>query len=136
MILAVVCGGCVASHQSIVEDTDSRGWWETKSFTVENIDTVTLRDVELFVRYQPQRVDSVLRFAVDVTTPESISIREHVAIYPEIGGRGRIGVQIALCPYRENVVWDKIGYYSINITPASKLIGVEAVGINIVKSEK
>ncbi len=137
LILLAMVGsvGCIASHQSVVEDVNVEWWGESKEFSINNIDTVTLRDMEIFVCYYPSMVADSISLIVDITTPDTLTLRERVTIYlnnkPSERSQSRITQRI----YRDNIVWSELGEYTIGITPASNYHGISAVGINTTKSD-
>lgn len=138
ILTLVVSVGCIASHQSVVEDVDVEWWGETKSFEMSNVDTTTYRDIDIFVRYYPSEiaVDSIC-LQVDTTSPDSLYIRERVVMHLPTLHTSQSSSHIIARPYRRQVVWSKVGDYSVDITPVVSYKGVEAVGIDIVivKSE-
>ncbi len=129
-------GGCVASHQSVVVDVKSSGWAESVGVEMLNHDTVTLRDITIFVRYSPFEVGDSLRLTLSTTTPDSLSFTERVNIYldPEIEPRG--ASRLLEFPFRSGVKWSQEGVYRVEFTPQQTIKGVEAIGINIVKNQQ
>ncbi len=136
LLCAVVSVGCVASHNTVVENVDVDWWGETKSFVVENVDTTTHRDIEIFVRYHPSKIEAdSICLMVDISTPDTLSLRERVVVYLPSQQASQRSVCIVSSPYRRHVVWSEIGAYKIDISPVVDYSGVEAIGVNIVKSE-
>ncbi len=136
ILLCIIGGvGCIASHQSMVEDVNVEWWGESKGFVINNVDTTTLRDMEIFVRYYPSMIVSdSISLIIDISTPDSLTLRERVTVRLEKergkGAENRIKQSI----YRDNIVWAKHGEYNIDITPVSNYRGISAVGINTIKS--
>ncbi len=134
ILLAVVGGGCIASHQSVVVDVNASAWRDQASVEMINHDTTTLRDISLFVRYSPQIAEDSLHLSLTISTPDSLNYTEQITIYldPKIEQRG--ARRVIELPYRKEVLWSSKGLYNITFTPQEEVHGVEAIGVNIVKN--
>ncbi len=134
LISLIVVGGCVASHQSVVTDIDVRGWSDTECIVMNNSDTSTLRDIELFARYSPSLVDDSVTLSINTISPDSTTYSEELKIYFDSSMNERSASKMGIYPYRRRVVWRQLGSYQIEITPSAHVKGIEAMGINIVKT--
>lgn len=134
LILSVGMAGCLRPTQAVLHDVDPYDWHDGVAVEVENGDTVTLRDVSLVIRSNRLfRADSLL-LEIFVETPDSMHCTETVAFpmsHPRKAAALRTVVEI---PYRRHVVFDRIGVYRFTLAPAEPIEGIEAAGINIVKS--
>ncbi|MFR9558404.1 MAG: hypothetical protein SNH45_05965 [Rikenellaceae bacterium] len=130
MISVIGFGGCIASHQSVVRDINVDNWSETTSIMVSNYDTVTVRDLDIFVRYQPTQSPRRFDIRVESIAPDSTSYTDEVTISLDTSTNNRDASRLTIQPYRTRVVWRQKGEYKINITPTTPTKGVEAIGLN------
>lgn len=128
--------GCLHPTQAVMADVDLYGWHEGAVVEVENGDTATLRDLSLVIRSNRSfRADS-LRLELFVETPDSMQFTETV-VFPVHHPRRAAALRtVDEIPYRRRVVLNRPGTYRITLTPVVPVEGIEAVGINIVKSKE
>ncbi len=134
-ILLLGFGGCIASHQSVVVDIDARKWVDTKYVVMNNNDTSTLRDIELFVRYSPLMADDSVTLTINTIAPDSTTYSEEVKLHFDTSPSERSASRLKLYPYRKRVVWRQVGSYQIEITPITPVKGIESIGVNTVKNQ-
>ncbi|MFI3292639.1 MAG: hypothetical protein SNG27_02910 [Rikenellaceae bacterium] len=134
LISSIVVGGCVASQQSVVTDVDVMGWGDPKYVIMNNKDTSTLRNIELFVRYSPSLVDDSVTLTINTMAPDSLTFSEEVKLYFDSSATERSASIVENFPYRNNVVWSQQGSYHMEITPTTPISGIEAVGVTITKT--
>lgn len=126
--------GCLRPTQAVMCDVDPYGWHEGAVVEIENGDTTTLRDLSLVIRSNRTfRADS-LRLELFFETPDAMQYTETVS-FPMSHLRQAAALRaVDEIPYRRQAVLNRIGTYRITLTPAAPVKGVEAAGINIVKS--
>ena len=128
--------GCLHPTQAVMADVDLYGWHEGAVVEVENGDTATLRDLSLVIRSNRSfRADS-LRLELFVETPDSMQFTETVGFPVHHPRRAAALRTVDEIPYRRRVVLNRPGTYRITLTPVVPVEGVEAIGINIVKSKE
>lgn len=128
--------GCLHPTQAVMADVDLYGWHEGAVVEVENGDTATLRDLSLVIRSNRSfRADS-LRLELFVETPDSMQFTETVGFPVHHPRRAAALRTVDEIPYRRRVVLNRPGTYRITLTPVVPVEGIEAVGINIVKSKE
>lgn len=128
--------GCLHPTQAVMADVDLYGWHEGAVVEVENGDTATLRDLSLVIRSNRSfRADS-LRLEFFVETPDSMQFTETVGFPVHHPHRAAALRTVDEIPYRRRVVLNRPGTYRITLTPVVPVEGIEAVGINIVKSKE
>ncbi|MFI3282436.1 MAG: hypothetical protein SNG10_02765 [Rikenellaceae bacterium] len=133
-ISLIVVGGCVASHQSVVEDVNVDEWRDTEYVIMENHDTLTYRNIEIFARYSPSLVSESTTLTINTMTPDSTSYSEEVTIHFDKSPSQLNASRVVVRPYREGVIWRQRGEYRFEITPVTPVVGIEAIGVNITKS--
>lgn len=134
-LLLPLLTGCIRPTQAVMEDVNPYGWEEMAAVEIENGDTATLRDLNLVIRANRDfRADS-LHLELTLINPDSAYYAEEVSLamqHRRMPAALRMTDEI---PYRRSVVLNRMGSYRLVIRPLKEVEGVEAVGINIVKSE-
>ncbi len=117
-------------------NTDVKSWQSAAILTIENRDTVQLRDLSLFMRCDPLFIKSdSMSVNVSIKTPSEMVFVENmtISITPNRNKKRyqyrSVRAQIIEIPYRRNVLWSEVGEYQIAIYPTSVVTGVEAVGV-------
>lgn len=134
-ILLSLCG-CLRPQQAFVAATDPRGWSlaEPADIAVENEDTVSLRTMEVVVRYDAEFAFDRLDLSVTTIAPDgyrwcdTVSVpvpdpRSHIRVNRDINGTFRSGVLLA-----------QKGVYRFRLAPLASQDGVQgilAVGVDI-----
>lgn len=124
----------MSAHQSLATDVDSGHWIQPATITLENADTTTLRDLTLFLACNNRFGEDTLSVRIATIAPDGIRFEEQFRLTLPHTDTPSAMMREAAVPYRRRVVFSRPGNYQINITPLRPVRGVEAVGINIVKS--
>ena len=111
-------------------DVNALGWEAPATIVVTNTDTTTLRDMDLFLRYDDRMDEDTLTVRIAVVTPDSLRHEEAFRLVLPAAHTPAALSREADLPYRR-----RTGDYCITVTPGRPVKGIEAVGINIVKSE-
>lgn len=132
---ALLAVGCVSPHGALVTDVDAASWDTPAVITLDNADTTTLRDINLFLRCDNRFAEDTLTVRITVRTPDSLRHTEPFLLaIPPAHAPAALSSETSV-PYRRRVCFGRTGDYHVTITPCRPVKGVEAVGINIVKSE-
>lgn len=127
-LLAVACG---MTGQATAVDVDPRAWAEAAELAVENDDSLTLRDISLFVRCNVRYAEDTLTLRVATLAPDSLRCEERVLLGPA-PGRMPSAVRGEICvPYRLRARLPHAGRYLWQVAPVRPVGGIEAVGIRI-----
>ena len=119
---ALLAGGCVSPHQSAATDVDPFRWERGAEIRLPNADTVSLRDAEVFLRCNDRFAEDTLTLRIATIAPDSLRFEEPFLL------------EVAV-PYRIRIRFTQSGDYRCILTPTRPVRGVEAVGVNIEKSE-
>ena len=111
-------------------DVNASGWDAPAAIVFTNTDTTTLRDMDLFLRYDDRMDEDTLTVRIAVVTPDSLRHEEAFRLAPPAALSREADL-----PYRRRIRFARTGDYCITVTPGRPVKGIEAVGINIVKSE-
>ncbi len=132
---ALLAGGCrIHHHQSSAADVDPAGWREAVEFCLPNADTLTLRDLFLFVRHDERFTEDTLTVRIALRSPDSL---RHEELYPLVIQRHATAAALSSetqIAFRRRVRFGHEGDYYLTITPLRPARGIRAIGVNIVKS--
>lgn len=125
--------GCISPHQATATDVNPSRWERTAEIGFDNTDTLSLRDMYLFVRSNGRFVGDTIPIQIAFITPDSLRFEEQfvLRVPPTQTPAALIGEHEFL--YRQRVQLARKGLYRIQITPSHPVRGIEAIGINIVK---
>lgn len=132
---ALLAGGCISPHQSAATDVDPFRWERGAEIILPNADTVTLRDAEVFLRCNDRFAEDTLTLRIATVTPDSLRFEELFRLVVPRGESPAPLMREATVPYRIRIRFAQQGDYRCILTPTRPVRGVEAVGINIEKSE-
>lgn len=131
---ALSAAGCMAPHQAVVTDVDPVLWDRPAGLVIRNTDTLTLREVEFFVRHNDRFAGDTLTVEVTTLSPDTLRHTERFLLRLSRTATAAALTQQSVVPYRSKVRFAHSGNYRMTITPVRPVSGIEAVGINIVKS--
>lgn len=127
--------GCTATDYAVAEDLQGAVWCDSIALPIHNVDTITRRSLRVFFRVENDFREDTLTTFVRLTTPDSLRYEEPFAVtFPRDDAPASIRRE-AVVTYRRNVVLNQQGIYRFDIVPARRVEGIEAIGLNIVKSE-
>ncbi|WP_418982655.1 hypothetical protein [Alistipes sp.] len=134
IVAAGIAGGCLSPHQSTAVDVDPVAWHTAAELRLPNADTLSLRDLRLFLRCNDRFTEDSFTVRIVLRTPDSLRFEESLLIdLPRSEGPAALARE-HIIPYRRQVRFARSGDYLLRITPLRPLRGVEAVGLNIVAS--
>lgn len=118
----------------MVADTPPEDWRTGIVLTVPNTDTLTERDITLYLRLNERFDDDTLTLRIATLTPDSLRCEETVLLTAPRGNTPAALNRIAEALYRRRAVFSRMGDYRIILTPCRSVTGVEAAGIHLEKS--
>lgn len=110
-------------------------WNEPAELEIRNTDTLTLRDAVIFVRSNDRSADDTLTVRIVTVSPDSLRCSETLLLGMERTNGPASLARESATPYRRRIRFSHRGTYRITITPLRPARGIEAIGIDIVKSE-
>lgn len=139
MILAIVAGwslaaGCSSPFRSIAADVDARAWVDPVELILPNTDTLGCYDWQLFVRSDDRIAADTFTLRIAVVTPDSLRFEEPFFVRLPVRPVPAAMLSEADVDYRRQVRLSRSGDYRLTIRPLYPLRGIEAVGIQTVKS--
>lgn len=133
--IAVLSGSCISPHQSAATDVDPLRWTEAAEIRLPNADTVTLRDAAVFLRCNDRFAEDTLTVRIATVTPDSLRFEERFLLVIPRSESPAALMREAVIPYRRRIRFAQSGDYRCIVTPTRPVRGIEAVGINMTKSE-
>ncbi len=128
---ALSAAGCLSPHRSVVTSTPIGQWEGAVGLTFHNPDTLTPRDILVFVRYNELFDRDSLRLIVRTTRPDSLSFEESFLLSVPHGRRAAALHNEVLVPYRHRAILSQVGEYHMAFSPTQPVLGIEAIGIDI-----
>ncbi len=128
-LLAMTMCSCLAPQNSLMVGVDMRSWSGAESLVYENNDTLTLRNLNIVLRYNDNFRQAVLPLKIVVTTPDARHFEEVVELRLRHPSAALTVATTESVPYRESVLLNQKGDYTFTFEPQSEVRGVEAVGI-------
>lgn len=134
-LTACSMAGCLTPTGAVMTDVPVSGWRDEAVVRIDNRDTLTERDLFLLLRRNARFTCDSLCLSVSVFSPDSLRFDER-RTFPVLRTRRAASVRdVVRIPYRLRAVLPHAGEYRFVFTPSEPVSGIEAVGIDIVKSE-
>ncbi len=153
--LTAICSlmaGCISHHTETVAHVDSRAWsaGQQVSVTLENGDSLSMRNIDILLRFGRDLNTDTLSLNVTVLTPDSVSFTETIAVPVAFEHDGGSRFMEISAPYRKNAVLSKTGSYIFTFSHnggtisgtstdtstdtsageiTGKIIGISAIGV-------
>lgn len=132
--VALLAVSCLSPHGAFVTDVDAVAWSEPAEIELTNRDTTSLRDMELFLRCNKNFAEDTLTVRIALLSPDSLRYEEPFRlVIPPLRTPSSLQSE-ANIPYRHRIQLSRSGTYRLSVTPLREVRGVEAVGINLTKS--
>ena len=128
-MLAIAMCSCLAPQNSLMVGVDMRSWSGAESLNYENRDTISLRNLDIALRYNDNFKQAVLPLKIAVTTPDARYFEEIVELQLQHPSTALSVATTESVPYRADVLLSQKGCYTFTFEPQSEVRGVEAVGI-------
>ncbi len=118
-----------SSHGTTVEMNDMAEyrWSEAAHFSVDNDDTLSLRDLSVVLRYNRELKADSITVAITTLTPDSLRLEERFTLH--VPRTNEVRTVERIFPYRRNARLMKPGVYRFTISPDDEITGVESVGL-------
>ena len=126
---AIAMSSCLAPQNSLMVGVDMRSWSGAESLNYENSDTISLRNLDIALRYNDNFKQAVLPLKIAVTTPDVRYFEEIVELQLQHPSTALSVATTECVSYRADVLLSQKGCYTFTFEPQSEVRGVEAVGI-------
>ena len=131
VVMAIALCGCLAPQNVEMASVDMKSWNDAKSITYDNSDTLSLRDLNIAIRYNDDFKQATLPLKLVVTTPDARCFTDTVQLKLRHPSTAISVATTESLPYRTNILLNQKGCYTFSFEPLSKVRGVEAIGIEI-----
>lgn len=134
-LLLATAGGCTSPFRAEVADVDPARWTAPVCLTLDNADTTSLCDLDLFLRLDDRFAEDTLTVRIGIRTPDSLRYEEPfvMTFAPRRPGSAALAEE-AVVAYRRSVRFARSGDYRLTVSPCRPVRGVEAVGIRTGRS--
>ena len=130
-VLAMAMCSCLAPQNTQMVGVDVWSWDSAECITHENSDTISLRNINIALRYNDNFKQATLPLKVAITTPDARHFEEEV-ILPLHHPRTALTVATTeSLPYRADVLLNQKGIYTFSFEPQSAVRGIEAIGVEL-----
>ena len=130
-IVATSLCSCLAPQNVEMVGVDMESWRSADSLVYENSDTLSLRNLNIAIRYNDNLKRSVLPLKIGVTTPDARHYADTVALQLYHPSTALAVATTESLPYRSSVLLNQKGCYTFSFEPLEEVRGVEAIGIEI-----
>ena len=128
LVAAAMCS-CLAPQNAFMVDIDMHSWEKVKSITFENSDTLSLRDLNIAIRYNDKLKETILPLKIAVMAPDTRIFEDTIALQLLHPSTALAVSTNESRPYRKEVVLNQKGTYVFSFKPLIEAEGVEAIGI-------
>lgn len=130
-LLPLLPAGCLAPVTSIATDLPSGRWSDAAVLRYANADTLTLRDLRLFVRLAETCGEDTLTVRVETCSPERLRTTEYHRLVFDARQTASAVRPVVERSYRRGVRLRETGDYHFVLTPVRPVQGIEAVGLRV-----
>lgn len=129
--VALLFGSCLAPQNAQMVGVDMRSWSDTASVYYDNSDTLSLRNINIALRYNDNFKQATLPLKITVTTPDAHHFEEVVSFSLQHPRTALTVATTESLPYRADALLNQKGCYTFSFEPQSAVRGVEAIGIEL-----
>lgn len=130
-VLAMAMYGCLAPQNTQMVGVDMQSWDSVESITYDNIDTLSLRNINIALRYNDNFKQTTLPLKVAITTPDARHFEEEIVLALHHPRTALTVATTESLPYRADVLLNQKGSYTISFEPQAAVRGLEAIGIEL-----
>lgn len=127
--VAAIFTACLAPQNATMVGVDVRLWSNEASVKVENNDTLSLRNLNIAVRYNDNFKATELPLKIVIIAPDSSRYEEIIKLPLHHPTTALTVATTESLPYRSKVQLSQRGSYYISFEPLRQIRGVEAIGV-------
>ncbi|MFI3286105.1 MAG: hypothetical protein R3Y08_05565 [Rikenellaceae bacterium] len=113
-------------------EVESSGWNTPSTVCFEVTDTLSRFDMSLLLRYDSYVSSNAIELFVSTTAPNGVMWSEQITF--NIAATKR-SIAVAEVPLRNNIRWNQVGEYKVELLPQHLYKGVLAAGVNLAQRE-
>ncbi len=129
--VALATYSCLSPQNAVMVGVDLNSWDKVKSVVYENSDTLSLRNLNIAIRYNSNFEEASLPLKLAIMAPDNRIFQDTISLQLE---RSSAAVAISTTesrPYRTDVLLNQKGSYIFAFKPLIEVRGVEAIGIEL-----
>ena len=130
-IVAFTLCSCIAPQNAAMVGVDVRSWVKVKSVVYENSDTLSLRNLNIAIRYNDNFEETSLPLKVVIMSPDTRIFEETITLQLLRPSTALAISTTESLPYRTNVSFGQKGTYVFAFKPLTEVRGIEAIGIEL-----
>ena len=131
VVLAMAMCSCLVPQNSLMVGVDMRSWESAESITYDNNDTLSLRNINIALRYNDNFREATLPLKITITTPDARHFEEVVELRLSHPSTALTVATTESLPYRADVLLSQKGCYTFSFEPQTEVQGIEAIGIEL-----
>ena len=131
VVVTVALCSCLAPQNVEMVNVNAKSWGNAESLTYDNSDTLSLRNLNIAIRYNDDFKQATLPLKIEVTTPDARHFTDTVQLKLQHPNTALSVATTESIPYRTSVLLNQKGRYTFAFEPLSQVQGVEAIGIEI-----
>ena len=128
-VAAIAMCSCLAPENAAMVGTDMHSWEKAKSLTYENSDTLSLRDLNIAIRYNESFQERTLPLRIVIMSPDKRVFEETISLQLLHPSTALAVSTTESRPYRKDITLSQKGTYVFAFKPLSEVKGIEAIGI-------
>lgn len=129
--VAVAFCSCRTPQRVEMVSVEIESWSSAKSVCYNNEDTLSLRNLNIAIRYNDDFKQATLPLKIVVTTPDERHFTDTIELKLQHPSTALAITATESVPYRTNVLLNQTGCYTFAFEPLSQTKGVEAIGIEL-----
>ena len=129
IVVATTLCSCLAPQNALMVGVDMQSWSKTDTLYYDNSDTLSLRNLNIALRYNDNFKESVLPLRIGISAPNAQYFEETIYLQIEHSRNTLMVAKTESLPYRDSVVLRENGEYIFAFTPLDEVRGMEAIGI-------
>ena len=129
VVLSMAMCSCLVPQNSLMVGVDMRSWESAESITYDNNDTLSLRNINIALRYNDNFREATLPLKIGITTPDARHFEEVVELRLSHPSTALTVATTESLPYRADVLLNQKGCYTFSFEPQTEVEGVEAIGV-------
>jgi len=130
-VLAMAMCSCLAPQNTQMVGVDVQSWDSAESITYDNSDTISLRNLNIALRYNDNFRQATLPLKVAITTPDARHFEEEIVLVLQHPRTALTVATTESLPYRADVLLNQKGLYTFSFEPQLAVRGVEAIGVEL-----
>ena len=130
-VLAMTMCSCLAPQNTQMVGVDVQSWDSAECITYDNSDTISLRNLNIALRYNDNFRQATLPLKVVITTPDARHFEEEIVLALQHPRTALTVATTESLPYRADVLLNQKGLYTFSFEPQLAVRGVEAIGVEL-----